>query len=78
MPKNINLLIEQIEINQKQISFSDLLKICLLNKDLPHSKGEIYFLITTLKALGIFNELKNQEYEINWSAYNKLKKEGSI
>lgn len=69
---------EQLNNNKNTINFSEILKICVLDKILPHSKGEIYFLISTLKALGIFENSPPNGFKINWEVYEKLKIEDSI
>ena len=69
---------DKIVPDSVNISFSELLKICVLGQGLPHNKGEIYFLVSTLKALGILEEISNQQYKINWQIYETLKKEGSL
>ena len=78
MAKNIRILIDQLNPKSTKITFSELLKICVFDKDLPHSKGEVYFLVTTLKAMGILEETTSQEFKINWVVCEKLKRDGII
>lgn len=78
MTKKITILMELLNKSENKITFSEILKKCILEKNLPSSKGEIYFLISTLKALDIFEDLLNDGFKINWEIYEKLKGDGSI
>lgn len=78
MVKNVQILVSLIDTKLERISFQELLKLCVLSPDLPHSKGEIYFLVSTLKALGILEDTKEDDYKINWVEFEKLKEDGLI
>lgn len=72
------LLFDQIDKKILEIKFEDILKICLLTKDLPKSKGDIYFLISSLEALKILEKTKYKTYKIDWTQFNQVKKDGGF
>lgn len=76
MMANMKVLMGKLDKKPTEIKFSEIIKICLLDKDLPHARGDIYFLVNTLIAFGIFEKTAQGKYKINWVKYSEIAKEG--
>jgi len=72
------ILFNEIKEDTKEISFSEILNLCAKNKGLPKNKGDLYFLISSLEAMKVFERLPQKIFKINWKEYHKLKIEGGF
>lgn len=78
MKDKASLLMRQIDEKYTEINHAEILKICMLDINLPKSNSDVYFLIKILMTLGVFEKQPKSKFLINWENYHKLIKEGNL
>lgn len=58
---------------QEIITTADIFKACADSRELPKSKSDIYFLLTTATGYGIIEKVKQGVYKVDWKRFNSLR-----